>query len=36
MEHEIKKDAGASPFLETTADMELFGLLLGRAIRDLM
>ena len=32
---QIEKDAGASPFLETTADMELFGLLLGRAIRDL-
>ncbi|TVR93950.1 MAG: hypothetical protein EA428_01200 [Spirochaetaceae bacterium] len=33
---QIEKDAGASPFLETSADMELFGLLLGRAIRDLM
>ena len=33
---QIEKDAGASPFLETSADMELFGLLLGRAIRDQM
>lgn len=33
---QIEKDAGASPFLEMSADMELFGLLLGRAIRDVM
>lgn len=33
---QIEKDAGASPFLETSADMELFGLLLGRSLRDLM
>lgn len=33
---QIEKDAGVSPFLETSADMELLGLLLGRAIRDVM
>ena len=33
---QIEKDAGASPSLETSADMELFGLLIGRAIRDQM
>ncbi len=33
---QIQKDAGASPFLKTTADMELFGLLMGRALRDQM
>ncbi|MFN2312801.1 MAG: hypothetical protein ABR590_12240, partial [Spirochaetia bacterium] len=27
---QIEKDAGVSPFLQTSADMELFGLLLGR------
>lgn len=33
---QIQKDAGASPFLKTDADMELFGLLMGRALRDVM
>ncbi|MCA1754235.1 MAG: hypothetical protein LC641_05975 [Spirochaeta sp.] len=33
---QIEKNAGVSPLLETSADMELFGLLLGRAIPDLM
>ncbi len=33
---QIEKDAGVSPFLETSADMELLGLLLCRAIHDVM